>query len=97
MYGVIQRKKGIANGVTGTDDVSVGKDVNEVGHDIVQQALIMRDDQHGTPAVPQRVDTVGHNFERVDIQTGICLVKNRKIGKKEEKKEKRSGPDAARG
>lgn len=60
--------------------MSVGKDVDEVGHNIVQQALIMRDNQHGTAAVPQRVDTVGHDFERVDVQTGIGFVKNRKSG-----------------
>src|SRR5467141_4112856 len=62
----------------GFDDAARSQDMHLVRHDIVQQALVVRDQQRGAPGAPQRVDTLGHDLERVDVEAGIGLVEDGK-------------------
>src|SRR5688572_3129649 len=43
-------------------------DVHEVRHDVVQEALVMRDHDHTDFRAPQRTDALGDNSERVDVE-----------------------------
>src|SRR5882724_10556845 len=57
---------------------SSGHHVHEVRHDIVQQPLIMRDHHHRSVRRTQRVDAVGGDPQRIDVETGIHFVENAK-------------------
>src|SRR5882724_6866984 len=57
---------------------SSGHHVHEVRHDVVQQPLIMRDHHHGSARRAQRVDAVGGNPQRVDVEARIHFVENAK-------------------
>ena len=57
------------------NDVSVGKHMTKVGHNIVEQPLIVRNHQQRTLAVAQTVDAVGHHFQSIDVQPRIGFVK----------------------
>ena len=50
--------------------------VHEIGHDVVQQALIMRDDELRVVGALQFVHAVRDDFERVDVQAGIGFVED---------------------
>ena len=56
------------------------KHMDFVGHDVLQEPLIMRDDDHGPILVPQCIDAIGHGAEGVDVQAGIGLVENAQPG-----------------
>ena len=58
------------------DDASVQHNVNIVGFDVVQQALIMGDDQHAEFGSAQGVDAFGNDAQRVDVETRIGLIQN---------------------
>ena len=47
-----------------------------VGHDVVEQALIVGDDDDAARRVAQRVDAVGHRAQRVDVEAEIGLVQD---------------------
>ena len=50
--------------------------MDEVGHDVVEEALIVRDDDRGAVGGAERVHAVGDNLERVDIEARIGLVED---------------------
>src|SRR5262245_13459791 len=61
---------------TRTDDSTVGEDVDEVRHDVIEQTLIMRDQQKRAIRAPHGVHTGGDNLQRVDIEARIGFIEN---------------------
>ena len=55
-------------------------DVDELRFDVIQQALIMRDDQHAQIGSAQRIDAFCDNAQGIDIQTRIGLIQNGDLG-----------------
>ncbi len=51
-----------------------------VRHDVVQEALVMGDDDHGTVRRAQRVDAVGHQLQGIDVEAGIGFIEDAKRG-----------------
>src|SRR5262245_42082302 len=60
----------------GAHDAAARQDVHHVGYDVVEQALIMRDDHKRSLRRAQPVDTFGHDLERVDVETGIGFIEH---------------------
>jgi hypothetical protein len=54
--------------------------VHDVGHDVVEQALVVGDDEEGAVGRAQRVDAVGDDPQRVDVEAGIGLVEDAQRG-----------------
>src|SRR5205823_10608442 len=50
--------------------------VYEIGHDVIQQPLIMRDHHYGPIRRTQRIDAVGGNPQRVNVEAGIHLIED---------------------
>jgi hypothetical protein len=48
--------------------------VDEVGNDVVEEALVMGDHQHGALGRAERIDALRDNPESVDIEAGVGLV-----------------------
>src|SRR5437870_100183 len=57
-------------------DAAAGEHVHHVGHDVVEQPLIVRDDHHGAVRRAQGVDAVGDDPQGVDVEAGIGLVEH---------------------
>src|SRR5262245_44805265 len=55
----------------GTDDAAAGQDVHEIGNDVIEQPLIMRDHDNRAVGTAQCVDTVRDDAKRVDVETRI--------------------------
>ena len=53
--------------------------MNEIGHNVVEQPLVMGDDEQRTPAVAKSVDPFGHHFQGVDVKPRIGFVQNRQL------------------
>jgi hypothetical protein len=52
-----------------------------VGVHIVEQALVMRDQQHGLIGLAHdRIDPLTHRAQRIDVEAGIRLVEDRQLG-----------------
>ena len=49
----------------GADDLAVHQDMDEVGHDVIEEPLVMSDDESGVVRAAQFVDTGGDDFEGV--------------------------------
>src|SRR5712692_1010082 len=62
----------------GLHDAALGEHVHHVGHDVIEQALIVRDHHEGSIGRAQPVDAVGHDLERIDVEAGIGLVEHAK-------------------
>ena len=63
-----------------TQDASTGQDMYPVWLDVVEQPLIVGY-QHCRPFGPaQGIDAVGHQPQRVDVETGIGLVQHAHLG-----------------
>ena len=58
------------------DDPAIEQDVDPVGDDVVEQALIVSDDDHGARRRAQGVDAVCDGLERVDVQPRVGLVQD---------------------
>src|SRR5215475_6269625 len=59
-----------------TDDSTVGEDMDEVGHDVIEQTLIVRDQQKRAIGAPHGVHASGDNLQGVDIETRIRFIEN---------------------
>src|SRR5690606_39831707 len=55
---------------TGRHDAAVHEDVDGVRGDVVEEALVVGDDQETAIGAGQLVDAVGHDAQRVDVETG---------------------------
>src|SRR6266516_7015991 len=64
----------------GLHDPALGEHVHYVGHDVVQQALVVRDHDRGAVGRAQPVDAVRHDLQRVDVEPGIGLVEHAELG-----------------
>jgi hypothetical protein len=61
-------------------DAALGQHVHEIGHDVVQQALVVGHHDHGALGRAHGVDAGGHGAQGVDIQAGIGLIENGQRG-----------------
>ena len=61
----------------GLDDAASFHHMDEVGHDVVEQALVVGDQHDGVVAVAQLIDTVRDDPQRIDVEAGIGLVEDR--------------------
>src|SRR5262249_19793910 len=62
--------------VAGLHDTAPREHVYDVGHDVVEQALVVRDDHERSLGRAQPIDAVGHHLERIDVEPGIGLVEH---------------------
>ena len=62
--------------VAGFHDAAITEHVHKVGDDVVEQALVVRDDELRVVLTLQVIDPAGHDLERIAIQTRISLVKH---------------------
>src|SRR5262245_42239621 len=62
--------------VAGLHDAAAREHVHHVGHDVVEQALVVRDHHERALGGAQPVDAVRDGLERVDIEAGIGLVEH---------------------
>ena len=53
-----------------------GHHVHDIGSDVVEKALIVSDNEKASARVAQRIDAVGHDPQRVDIEPRIRLVED---------------------
>src|SRR5229473_1919155 len=63
----------------GTHDAALREHVHDVGHDVVEEPLVMGNHDHGAIGRAQPVDALGHDLQRVDIEAGIGLVEHREL------------------
>ena len=61
------------------DDAAVGEHVDLVRHDVIEQALVVRDHDERAVRRSHRVDAVGDHLERVDVEAGVGLVEDREL------------------
>ena len=61
------------------DDPALGQHVDEVGGDVVQQALVVRDQQDAEVRVEHRVDALGDDPQGVDVEARVGLVEDRHL------------------
>ena len=57
---------------------AVAQHVDEVGHDVVEQPLVVRDHDDRALGVPHRVDALGDGLQRVDVEARVGLVEDRR-------------------
>src|SRR5437867_2610568 len=57
-------------------DASFPENVHEVGDDVVQEALVVRDDERGVVRPLELVHARGHDAQRVDVEAGIGFVED---------------------
>ena len=55
----------------------VAQHVHEVGDDVVEQALVVRDDDERAIGGAHRVDALRDDLQRVDVEAGVGLVEDR--------------------
>src|SRR4029078_12436442 len=53
----------------GLDDAAVDEHMDELRLDVVENALVVRDQQHAQIGTGQRVDPFRHDAQRVDVET----------------------------
>src|SRR2546430_15233261 len=54
-------------------DLPVDEDVDDVRHDVVEQTLVVRDDEHRPLRATHRVDAVRHEPQGIDVESGPGL------------------------
>ena len=64
----------------GPDDLAVHQDMDEVGHDVIEEPLVMSDDESGVVRAAQFVDTGGDDFQGVNVQAGIGFIEDGEPG-----------------
>src|SRR5690606_25982297 len=62
---------------TGRDDAAALHDVHLVGHDVVEQALVVGDDEGTEVGAAGGVDALRDDLQRVDVEAGVGLVEDR--------------------
>src|SRR6266446_5586099 len=61
----------------GLHDPALGEDVHHVGHDVIEKALVVGDDDHGALGRAEAVDAVGDGPQRIDVEPRIGLIEHR--------------------
>ena len=54
--------------------------MDEVGDDVVEQTLVVRDDHEGVVGLMQLVDAMGHDAQGVDVEARVGLVEDGEAG-----------------
>ena len=62
------------------DDAALGQHVDDVGLDVVEQALVVGDEQHAQVRAELRVDALGDDAQGVDVEARVGLVEDRELG-----------------
>ena len=57
--------------------LAVAQHVHEVRHDVVEQPLVVRDDDERALGAAHRVDAVGDDAQRVDVEARVGFVEQR--------------------
>src|SRR5665213_2010818 len=65
---------------TGSNYPAVCENVHEVGNDVIEEPLIVRDDDCRIVRATQCVHATSHDAECIDVETGIRFVENRELG-----------------
>src|SRR3989338_9102356 len=65
------------------DDLSLVQNVDTVGLDPTQNAVVVRDEKDGDAALAKLRDLLGDELQCVDIETGIYLINDDALGRKE--------------
>ena len=67
---------------TAADDATVDHDVHVVGLQLVEQPLVVGDehDAHRGAVGADLTDALGHDAQRVDVETRVGLVEDRDVG-----------------
>src|SRR4051812_1589423 len=60
----------------GAHDTALRQHVHDIGHDVVEQPLIVRDHDEAALGRAQLVDALGDHLQRIDIEAGIGLVEH---------------------
>src|SRR5690606_1016905 len=60
----------------GAHDASVDEDVDVIGLDVLEQALVVRDDEERPLRPAQAVHAVGEQAQRIDVEARIRLVED---------------------
>jgi phosphoribosylformylglycinamidine (FGAM) synthase-like amidotransferase family enzyme len=50
--------------------------VHAVGHDVIEQPLVVSDEQHAAVGRAQRIHAARHDLERVDVESRVRLVEH---------------------
>src|SRR5664280_1578884 len=50
--------------------------MDPIGHDVVEEPLMMGDDDHGPIGTSKRVHPTGDDPEGIDVEAGVCLVQD---------------------
>jgi hypothetical protein len=64
----------------GEDDLAIHEDVDDIGLNIVEEALVVGDEEEATVGGAHGVDAAGDNFEGVDVEAGVGLVEDGVFG-----------------
>ena len=59
------------------NDPSLYHDVDMIGNDVIEQALVMRDDKNPAIRAAHGINAVGDDLERVDIEAAVGFVEDR--------------------
>ena len=54
--------------------------MDKVGHDVVEQPLVVRHQHNGVVLVGELIDALRDDSERIDVETGIGLIEDRQTG-----------------
>src|SRR5262245_53527816 len=58
------------------DDAAVGKDVNHIGSDVIEQALVVSNEENAAVRTAHEIDAFGNDFKRVDVEARIGFVEH---------------------
>src|SRR5258708_2563727 len=67
-------------GAAGLDDPALVHDVDEVGGDVVEDALVVGDQEHPEAWSAQSLDALGDGAQGIDVEPGVGLVQHRDLG-----------------
>ena len=62
------------------DDAAVRQDVDVVGRDVVEQALVVRDEEHPEVGAELGVDALGDDAQGIDVEARVGLVEDGELG-----------------
>src|SRR5690606_30128911 len=65
---------------TGFHDTAIRQHVNVIGHNVVEQALIVSDYDKAAVGIAHGVNTLSHHLQCIDIQTGVGFIQNAQAG-----------------
>src|ERR671918_430694 len=58
-------------------DTPIDEDVHEIGLDVVEDPLVMRDHERAGLLADELADALGDRLQRIDVEAGVGLVEHR--------------------